>query len=44
MMMMLFAAAHESVHGTKRTCRGRLTISAPEGKMDVPREPGYFRF
>jgi hypothetical protein len=30
--------------GTKRTCRGRLTISAPEGKTDVPREPGHFRF
>jgi hypothetical protein len=33
-----------SVAGTKRTCRGRLTISAPEGKTDVPREPGHFRF
>ena len=33
-----------SVHGTKRTCRGRLTISAPEGKTDVPRKPGHFRF
>ena len=30
--------------GTKRTCRGRLTMSAPEGKTDVPREPGHFRF
>jgi len=30
--------------GTKRTCRGRLTISAPEGETDVPREPGHFRF
>jgi hypothetical protein len=29
-----------SVSGTKRTCRGRLTMSAPEGKTDVPREPG----
>jgi hypothetical protein len=38
------AAAHESVHGTKRTCQGRLTMSAPEGKTDVPREPGHFRF
>jgi hypothetical protein len=35
---------HESGSGTKRTCRGRLTISAPEGKTDVPREPGHFRF
>jgi hypothetical protein len=23
---------------------GRLTMSAPEGKTDVPREPGHFRF
>jgi hypothetical protein len=30
--------------GTKRTCWGRLTMSAPEGKTDVPREPGHFRF
>src|SRR5450755_4118406 len=29
---------------TKRTCRGRLTMSAPEGKTDVPRERGHFRF
>jgi hypothetical protein len=33
-----------SCPGTKRTCRGRLTMSAPEGKTDVPREPGHFRF
>jgi hypothetical protein len=26
-----FAAVHESVHGTKRTCRGALTTSALEG-------------
>src|SRR5450631_306685 len=26
--------------GTKRTCRGRVTMSAPEGKTDAPREPG----
>jgi hypothetical protein len=39
-----FDAAHESVCGTKRTCWGRLTMSAPEGKTDVPREPGHFRF
>jgi hypothetical protein len=37
-------AAGMSESGTKRTCRGRLTISAPEGKTDVPREPGHFRF
>jgi len=29
-----------SAPGTKRTCRGRLAMSAPEGKTDVPREPG----
>jgi hypothetical protein len=29
---------------TNRTCRGRPTMSAPEGKTDVPREPGHFRF
>jgi len=29
--------------GTKRTCRERLTISAPEGKTNVPREPRHFR-
>jgi hypothetical protein len=33
-----------SAFGTKRTCRGRLTMSAPEGKTDVPREPEHFRF
>ncbi len=42
--MGLFAAPHESERGTKRTCRGRLTMSAPEGKTDVPREPKHFRF
>jgi hypothetical protein len=31
-----------SLIGTK--CRGRLTMSAPEGKTDVPREPRHFRF
>jgi hypothetical protein len=30
--------------GTKRTCQGKLTMSAPEGKTDVPREPEHFRF
>jgi hypothetical protein len=29
---------------TIRTCWRPLTISAPEGKTDVPREPGHFRF
>jgi hypothetical protein len=32
-----------SCFGTKRTCRDGLTMSAPEGKTDVPREPGHFR-
>jgi hypothetical protein len=33
-----------AVNGSaKRTCRGRLTRSAPEGKTDVPRKPGHFR-
>ena len=39
----LFAALHESESGTKRTSRGRLTMSAPEGKTDVPREPARRR-
>jgi hypothetical protein len=30
--------------GTFETCRGRLTMSAPEGKTDVPREPGHLCF
>ena len=33
-----------SANGTKRKCRGRLTMSAPEGKTGVPRGPGHFRF
>ncbi|SRR6266478_7026556 len=33
-----------SALGTKRTCRGRLTMSAPEGKTDVPREAGHWPF
>jgi hypothetical protein len=28
----------------KRTCWSRLTMSAAEGKTDVPREPAPFRF
>ena len=28
----------------KRTCWRRLTMSAPEGKTEVPREPRHFRF
>jgi hypothetical protein len=34
----------KSTVGTKRTCRGRLTMPGPEVKTDVPREPGHFRF
>jgi hypothetical protein len=30
--------------GTKQTYQGGLTMPAPEGKTDVPREPGHFRF
>jgi len=41
---MEFAAVHESAYGTKRTCWGRLTMSAPEGKTDVPREPRALPF
>jgi len=33
-----------SLIGTKRTCRGGLTMSAPEGKTDGPREPGHSVF
>ncbi len=41
---MLFAAVHESGYGTKQTYQGGLTMPALEGKTDVPREPGHFRF
>src|SRR5450432_1408410 len=37
------SAANDAL-GTKQTRWGRLTMSAPEGKTDVPREPGHFRF
>src|SRR5450631_130539 len=30
--------------GTERTCRGRLTMSGPESKTDVPREPRTLPF
>jgi hypothetical protein len=30
--------------GTFRTCRAGLTMSAVEGRTDVPREPCHFRF
>src|SRR5216684_1759209 len=33
-----------SLLGTKRTCRGRLMMSAPEGKTGVPHEPRTFPF
>jgi hypothetical protein len=32
----LIGSQLESVFGTKRTCRGRLMMSAPEGKTGVP--------
>jgi hypothetical protein len=38
------APRREPGSGTKRTCWSRLTMSAPEGKTGVPREPGHFRF
>jgi hypothetical protein len=43
-MTMLFAAMHESVHGTKRTCGSSLTMSASEGRTDFPFKCGNFRF
>ena len=42
--MVAKADKEMSAVGTKRTCRGRLTMSGPESKTDVPREPGHFRF
>jgi hypothetical protein len=41
--VVVSAVAHESGSGTNWTCWRRLTTSAPEGKTDVPREPGHFR-
>jgi hypothetical protein len=29
---------------TFRTCPGGLTTSAPEGRADLPRKQGHFRF
>jgi len=40
----LIEGVREAEIGTNPTCRGRLTMSAPGGKTDVPREPGRFRF
>ena len=42
-MTMLFAAVRESVVGTKQTCQGDLTMSALEGRTDVPCKRGHFR-
>jgi hypothetical protein len=39
-----FAAVHESLVGTFRTCRGVLTMSAPGGRTDMRLIPGDFRF
>jgi hypothetical protein len=33
-----------SVHGTKRTWRGGLTMSVVEGRTDMPFQRGHFRF
>jgi hypothetical protein len=30
--------------GTLRTCKGSLTMSAPEGRTDLPFMQGHFRF
>ena len=43
-MRGLFAAVHESVCGTKRTWRGGLTMSAVEGRTDMPRKRADFHF
>jgi hypothetical protein len=37
-------SAEWSLSEGSRNDAGRLTVSAPEGKTDVPREPGHFRF
>jgi hypothetical protein len=36
--------AATSEFGTKRTCRGGLTMSAVEGRTDIPRKRSHFRF
>src|ERR1700722_9757289 len=43
-MTAWFAAVHESVVGTKRTWRGRQTMSVVEGRTDMPFQRGRFRF
>jgi DNA-binding response OmpR family regulator len=39
-----FVALHESLHGTFRTCRDSLTMSAPGRKADIPPQGRDFRF
>jgi hypothetical protein len=41
-MRQVFAAAHESVHGTFETCRQLLKKSVIEGKADLPAEQPDF--
>ena len=38
------ANSEPSTHGTFRTCWGNLTISALEGRADLPFKRGHFRF
>jgi DNA-binding response OmpR family regulator len=38
-----FVALHESLDGTKRTCRGGPTTSAVEGRTDMPFKRANFR-
>jgi hypothetical protein len=43
-VLLAITKAASPILAAKRTCRGRLAMSSPEGKTDVPREPGHFRF
>ena len=40
----VLANPEPSTHGTKRTCRGGLTMSALEGRTDMPLKQDRFRF
>src|SRR5580692_6256163 len=42
-MTAWFAAVHESVVGTKRTCRPGRTMSVHRGRADSPRMALHFR-
>jgi hypothetical protein len=43
-VLLAITKAASPILAAKRTCRGRLMMSAPEGKTGVPRKPGHFRF